>query len=78
MSMQEAVDAPRFHHQSKPEFVFYEAGSLPDSLILNLEKKGHILKERGGIGRVDAILKRTNGMLEGGADPRGDDAARGY
>jgi len=78
MTMQEAVSVPRFHHQWKPEFVFYENGSLPDSLIYELEMKGHVFRERGSIGRVDAILKRNDGTLEGGADPRGDDTARGY
>mgnify|MGYP003932859641 CR=1 FL=1 len=78
MTMQEAVRVPRFHHQWKPEVVFYEAGSLPDSLITILEEKGHKLQERGSIGRVDAILKRSDGTYEGGADPRGDDTARGY
>ena len=50
-----------------------------DSLSYNkLIELGHTIKERGTIGRVDAILVLPDGSLEGGADKRGDDAAKGY
>ena len=39
---------------------------------------GYTLGERSSIGRVDAILVRKDGTLEGGADPRGDDSAAGF
>ncbi|MEL6649807.1 MAG: gamma-glutamyltransferase, partial [Bacteroidota bacterium] len=45
---------------------------------LELLTRGHAIKRRGAIGRVDAILVLPDGRLEGGADPRGDDAAAGY
>ncbi len=76
MSMQEAVASSRFHSQWLPDLLYYERGSFPDSLKLQLEKMGHKLKERNSIGRVDAILLKDNGNLESGADPRGDDVAR--
>ncbi len=78
MSMQEAVSAKRFHHQWLPDYISYEKNALSDSLILVLQEMGHNFKERYSIGRVDAILKRKDGTLEGGADPRGDDTADGY
>ena len=43
-----------------------------------LKSMGHEMRQRGYIGRVDAILVRPDGSLEGGADPRGDDTADGY
>jgi gamma-glutamyltranspeptidase/glutathione hydrolase len=78
MSMQGAVSAPRFHHQWLPETTFYEEGSLPQETIETLEAMGHTFATRGSIGRVDAILILEDGSIEGGADPRGDDAADGY
>ena len=78
MSMQGAVSAPRFHHQWLPEKTFYEEGTIPPATIKKLESMGHTFGTRGSIGRVDAILRLKDGTLEGGADPRGDDAADGY
>ena len=78
MGMQESVSAPRFHHQWLPDQIYYEEGSFSTELLNELEKKGHQLKGRDPIGRVDAILVLPDGRLEGGADPRGDDKAIGY
>jgi gamma-glutamyltranspeptidase / glutathione hydrolase len=78
MGMQEAVNQKRFHSQWQPEVISYEKGGLDNRLQSELEAKGHQFAERGGIGRVDAILKLADGTLEGGADPRGMDAAAGF
>lgn len=78
LHMQGAVNYPRFHHQWKPNFIFYERDRFEDALIIDLGKLGHEFNERPSIGRVDAILVLEDGTLEGGADPRGDDAAAGF
>ena len=78
MTMSESVQANRFHHQWKPEMVFTEKDSLPVVTMEKLKNMGHQFKGRGAIGRVDAILVRADGKLEGAADPRGDDHAAGY
>ena len=80
MSMQQAVNAPRFHHQWLPDIVKVEATSFDAKTIKELENKGYIIdyKNASNIGRVDAILVLSDGSLEGGADKRGDDTAVGF
>lgn len=78
MTMQEAVTAKRFHHQWLPDLIQYEPEAIDTLTAMKLTNMGHQLKKIGKIGRVDAILFWPNGMMEGGADPRGDDTARGF
>jgi gamma-glutamyltranspeptidase/glutathione hydrolase len=78
MSMQEAVTAKRFHFQWLPDTIYYEHGAFSAEDSLSMVGIGHPFKARSSIGRVDAILVLQDGRLEGGADPRGDDAADGY
>jgi gamma-glutamyltranspeptidase/glutathione hydrolase len=79
MTMQEAVNAGRFHHQWLPDEIFYEPNALDSVTISELEQMGHLLSPRGSIGRMDAILVLKNGWLEGAADyTRGDNTALGY
>ena len=74
MNIQEAVDAPRFHHQWLPDRINYERHGLsPDTTAL-LESRGHALREVGGQGVAEAILNNAeNGLLEAALDGRAAD-----
>ena len=77
MNIQEAVNAPRFHHQWLPDEIRLEPEKF-DHLIPNLLNKGYFIKpEKEFIGRVDALYIDSKGLIQAGADPRGDDYADG-
>lgn len=79
MSMQEAVDCLRIHHQWVPDYIEMETGTLSYNTILELNKKGYNFHYRNAIGQVEAILVLPDGQLEGAADRnRGDDTADGF
>jgi gamma-glutamyltranspeptidase / glutathione hydrolase len=78
MTMQQAVNALKFHHQWLPDKTFFEAGAFTDNTIMKLQNHGYTLEKQGSIGRMDCILVLPNGTLEGGSDPRGDDTSVGY
>ncbi|MBF2092970.1 gamma-glutamyltransferase [Flavobacterium psychrophilum] len=80
LTMQEAVNAPRFHHQWVPDVVTFEPNGFPKDTLDALKQKGYLINEKNNpiIGKVDAILIQPNGNIEGGADKRGDDKAVGF
>ena len=77
MSIQKAVDAPRFHHQWLPDHLILEPERFNDQIIKKLQQKGYNIKEKEAriIGRVDAIHVDSDGKISTGADKRGDDRA---
>lgn len=78
MNMQQAVEYPRFHHQWKPEQTRIEANRFTLPQLDRLKHKGYEFSNASSIGLVDGILVLPSGILQGGADSRGDDTARGH
>lgn len=78
LNAQQAVAAPRLHHQWLPDQIDVEAGALLPAAQDTLRARGYRLNPRQPWGRIDIIRIRPDTRLEGGADPRGDDTADGY
>jgi len=79
MNIQEAVDAPRLHHQWLPDATRYERWGLsPDTLAL-LAQKGHTMVETRVQGAVSAIYYNAeDDVLEAAEDRRRTSAAVGH
>lgn len=83
MNVQEAVSAPRFHHQWLPDEIRWEQGGLnPDTRRL-MEEMGHVFHEKpqdaSYMGDAEAVLiDPADGTRMGGSDPRRGGESRGY
>jgi gamma-glutamyltranspeptidase/glutathione hydrolase len=93
MNIQEAVAAPRIHHQWKPDNLWYEPFGLAADALRNLKRRGWSVRQ-GAIwgsrtwGQAEGITVRSEPVAPGasemrriylgGADPRGNDVALGY
>jgi len=79
MTIQEAVDAPRIHHQWMPDKIELERVGFAADVLDALRVKGHALGIRRSIGDCHAILvEPETGVRLGAADPRLDGKAVGY
>jgi gamma-glutamyltranspeptidase/glutathione hydrolase len=79
MSLTQAVNAPRIHHQHLPDRIMYEQGGLTDGTADSLRALGHAIGERRGTsGDVQAIMVLPDGTLVGYADPRRGGLSAGY
>lgn len=86
MTAQEAVEAPRVHHQWLPDQISWDAGGLNPDTRLILENRGFLFKPIPGysfgenfVGDTQVIMiEKGTGMRLGAADPRRGGAAAGY
>jgi gamma-glutamyltranspeptidase/glutathione hydrolase len=75
MNLQEAVDAPRFHHQWLPDEINVETHGLSPDTIALLRARGHRVSEGWPYpSRCQAVLVR-DGLLEGAWDRRYPDGS---
>lgn len=76
LSVDEAVNNPKFHHQWQPDVIYIEK-DFPSSSRTALEGMGYRFVERSPIGRTE-VIRLTEAGAEAVADKRGDDSAAGY
>jgi gamma-glutamyltranspeptidase/glutathione hydrolase len=79
MNVQEAVNAPRIHHQWLPDRISIEEGGATDETVRRLEEMGHRVGVGGTQGSANSIaVDPATGERLGAPDPRSPDAgARG-
>ncbi|MBV1871026.1 MAG: gamma-glutamyltransferase, partial [Gammaproteobacteria bacterium] len=79
MTLENAVNSPRFHHQWKPNKVFYEAGAFSDSEIEGLKSKKHvsIIPSPWKIGDANSVIKRDKRLISV-SDSRNQGGALAY
>jgi gamma-glutamyltranspeptidase/glutathione hydrolase len=78
MTIQEAVDAPRAHHQWQPDAIQIEPHALPEDVAAALRARGHTIKVRAPMGNVAVIGVDARGRWTGAADPREESVAVGW
>ena len=80
MTMQQAVNAPRFHHQWLPDVILFETTGFDKKITDKVASDGYKTHFDSSkiTSKVEGILILDNGKIEGGADKRGDDKAVGF
>jgi gamma-glutamyltranspeptidase / glutathione hydrolase len=70
MNVQDAIDAPRFHHQWQPDKLYLERGISPDTVAL-LGSRGYQVDYSPGVVLAQtAAIVSDGGWLQGGSDGR--------
>ncbi len=77
MTIKQAIDATRFHHQWIPDVIALEA-DFPEDIETGLKNMGYKTIRRGKFGRMDGILISSDGKRMAAGDKRGDDSVAGY
>jgi gamma-glutamyltranspeptidase/glutathione hydrolase len=81
MNIQQAIDAPRIHHQWLPDELVYEPFGISTDTKRVLEASGHkLVNHPRYMGDAEGIMiEEKTGVRLGASDPRGaDSAAVGY
>jgi gamma-glutamyltranspeptidase/glutathione hydrolase len=86
MDIQEAIDAPRVHHQWIPDLVFWERFGVSPDTRERLERMGHTFRNIPGSSRTPSdigdahgvMIDAATGMRMGASDPRLGGVAAGF
>jgi gamma-glutamyltranspeptidase/glutathione hydrolase len=79
MELQEALGAPRCHHQWRPDRITCEEEALIRDVREGLERRGHEVRAGRAWGNVQALLfDPVSGLIHGASDPRGYGEPLGY
>lgn len=80
MNLQQAVDAPRIHHQWLPDSIDFEPYGVSPDTRAALERMGHVFRAAPrSLGDVQAIMvEHGSGVRLGASDPRLNGRAVGY
>ena len=78
MSLQEAVESKRFHHQWLPDVIQIERNSIAEEVLNELISLGHKYKYRSSIGESNCIMIENDLLILGTSDSRRGAAAIGY
>ena len=76
MSLHEAVDSPRFHHQWLPDQITVERSGFDKEILDELTTIGHKIATRASIGDANSALSSKT-LVIGVSDPRNKGAAVG-
>jgi gamma-glutamyltranspeptidase / glutathione hydrolase len=77
MSLADAMNAPRMHHQAWPDSLEYEKGGLSQATIDSLTAMGHHLRTVRSLATANAIMGTPGGWV-GVVEPRNHGHALGY
>ena len=78
LSLQDAVDFPRYHHQWLPDILYLEDSGFDVATIQRLIRYGYTVEERSHYGGMHMIAIDRMGFMNGAIDKRTGGKASGY
>jgi len=83
MNIQEAINAPRIHHQWMPDEIYFESFAINKDAMDNLVKMGYDFSDMNDriktIGLVNGIMiDQNNQIIYGASDSRANGSAEGF
>lgn len=77
LDLEQAISAPRLHHQFLPRQLFVESKRFNPELIIDLKMRGHKIKFKDYIAQVFAVARTPEGLLLGANENRREGAVGG-